>query len=636
MATNIPKNYGGKEQKNHIFNWGTEDGRFYHANGNYYAFARPPKPEGIEDKKAIVVGAGIAGLAAACFLVRDAQMPGENITIMELRSVSGGSCDGKKLPGLGYVISGGREMDDHFECFWDLFHSIPSIDDPNESVLSAYYRLNNEDPSYSNCRVIEKQGQDAHTDKKFGLSDKALMDIMKLTVTRDDALYGKAIKDIWGDEILGSNFWTYFRTMFAFKDEHSALEVKRYMQRYIHHVEGFPDLSALRFCKYNNYESLILPMENYLKERGVKFMYHSVVDNVLFEKKNGEKTAKTILWHENGKTETKQIDIDKNTLVFFTNGSNTTNLKLGDMDTVPEFDTTVKGSWKTWQNIAKQDPDFGHPDEFLKEPELTYWESATLTTLDNRILPYIQKITGRDPRDGKAVTGGICTIRDSGWLMSFTINRQRHFREQDEQKNTVVWIYGLYPSRTGNYIKKPMRDCNGKEIAAEWLYHIGVPEELIPELSSKKCVNCIPCMMPRVDTYFICRHEGDRPRVVPHGVTNFAFLGNHAEVDRDTCFTTEMSIRTAMEGVYALCNVDRAVPEVYGSIYDIRWLLNSAIVLRDYRPLNDFKLPVPKVLEKPVALLQKPIMNKILKKLNETDLGVLLKRLKVFDFGNLK
>ena len=220
--------------------------------------------------------------------------------------------------------------------------------------------------------------------------------------------------------------------------------------------------------------------------------------------------------------------------------------------------------------------------------------------------------------------------------MSFTINRQRHFREQDEQKNTVVWIYGLYPSRTGNYIKKPMRDCNGKEIAAEWLYHIGVPEELIPELSSKKCVNCIPCMMPRVDTYFICRHEGDRPRVVPHGVTNFAFLGNHAEVDRDTCFTTEMSIRTAMEGVYALCNVDRAVPEVYGSIYDIRWLLNSAIVLRDYRPLNDFKLPVPKVLEKPVALLQKPIMNKILKKLNETDLGVLLKRLKVFDFGNLK
>ena len=143
-------------------------------------------------------------------------------------------------------------------------------------------------------------------------------------------------------------------------------------------------------------------------------------------------------------------------------------------------------------------------------------------------------------------------------------------------------------------------------------------------------------MMPRVDTYFICRHEGDRPRVVPHGVTNFAFLGNHAEVDRDTCFTTEMSIRTAMEGVYALCNVDRAVPEVYGSIYDIRWLLNSAIVLRDYRPLNDFKLPVPKVLEKPVALLQKPIMNKILKKLNETDLGVLLKRLKVFDFGNLK
>ena len=83
-----------------IFNWhDIEEQGFYHSNGNYESGCTTVPAEDIENKHAIVIGAGIGGLAAACFLVRDAKMPGENITVYEARSVSGGSCDGTFMPG---------------------------------------------------------------------------------------------------------------------------------------------------------------------------------------------------------------------------------------------------------------------------------------------------------------------------------------------------------------------------------------------------------------------------------------------------------------------------------------------------------------------------------------------------------
>ena len=55
----------------------------YYTNGNYEAFARPEKPEGVEEKHAYIVGSGLASLAAACFLVRDGQ-----VTVSSTRAVA--------------------------------------------------------------------------------------------------------------------------------------------------------------------------------------------------------------------------------------------------------------------------------------------------------------------------------------------------------------------------------------------------------------------------------------------------------------------------------------------------------------------------------------------------------------------
>jgi oleate hydratase len=80
---------------------------------------------------------------------------------------------------------------------------------------------------------------------------------------------------------------------------------------------------------------------------------------------------------------------------------------------------------------------------------------------------------------------------------------------------------------------------------------------------------------------------------VPENALNFAFIGQFAESSRDCVFTTEYSVRTAMEAVYQLLDVDRGVPEVFGSIYDVRELMKSTAYLRDGK-----KLPIPDFVKK--------------------------------------
>ena len=572
----------------------------YYSSGNYEAFARPEKPEGVDHKSAYLIGSGLAALSAACFMVRDGQMKGEHIHVLEKDPIPGGACDGYKYQDIGYVMRGGREMDNHFECMWDLFRSIPSIEDENVTVLDEYYWLNKHDPNYSLCRATVNCGEDAHTDGKFGLSDKGAMEILKLFMTPDEQLYDKKITDFFDDEVLNTNFWLYWRTMFAFENWHSALEMKRYLQRYIHHIGGLPDFTALRFTRYNQYESMILPMVKYLESYGVQFHYGVKVTNVAFDCANGKKQATRIDTLRDGHEEC--IDLTENDLVFITNGGCVENSTIGSQTTVAplKFDLKEGGGWDLWRKIAAQDPSFGHPDKFCYDPELSNWMSATITTLDQRIVPYIKKICKRDPFTGKVVTGGIVSVKDSSWLLSWTINRQGQFKEQDKDK-VCVWVYSLFTDVPGDYVKKPMKECTGKEITEEWLYHLGVPVDQIPELAENSAV-CVPTMMPYITAFFMPRRKGDRPDVIPDGCVNFAFLGQFAETPRDTIFTTEYSVRTAMEAVYGLLGVDRGVPEVWGSVYDIRDLLDSSVKLMDGKSPLEIELPGP------LNLLKKPLL----------------------------
>lgn len=562
----------------------------YYTNGNYDAFARPRKPLKVKEKQAWLAGGGLASLAAAAFLIRDGQMEGRHIHILEEAELPGGACDGAMKPDLGFVIRGGREMENHYECLWDLYRSIPSLEVEDASVLDEFYWLNKDDPNYSMNRAIQNRGQSAETGNRFELNDEAILELMHLFFTKDEDLYNKTIDDVFTEAFYQSNFWLYWQTMFAFEKWHSALEMKLYLQRFLHHIGGLPDLSALKFTKYNQYESLILPLMRYLEDHGVMFEYGVTVENVLFHFLPGKKVAHQLVLTHNDRKES--MNLTENDLVFVTNGSCTERSVLGDNDHAPKLNlaTGEGSSWELWRNIAVQSPQFGRPEKFCSDVEATMWESATVTLLNDKIAHYVEAISKRDPYAGTVVTGGIVTVKDSAWLMSWTFNRQPHFKAQPKDQ-LVGWIYGLYPNEPGDYVGKPMRECSGAEICMEWLYHLGVPENEIDALA-REAANTVPCIMPYITAFFMPREAGDRPDIVPEGCVNFAFLGQFAQTPRDTIFTVEYSVRTAMEAVYTLLDVERGVPEVFASVYDLRCLLNATHYLLDGRKLTDMKLPL--------------------------------------------
>ena len=589
----------------------------YYSAGTYEAFVHPEKPKDADKKSAYIIGTGLAGLTAAFYLVRDGGVKGEHIHLLEKLELAGGSCDGRRDVTKGFYMRGGREMDNHFEIMWDVFRDVPSLETPGISVLDEYYRLNKRDPNYSLCRATVNRGEDAHTDKEFRLDKESALALSKLFITPEKALEDKKISDVLPDSFWDTNFWLYWQTMFAFQKWSSALEMKRYLCRYVHHIDGLPDFSALRFTKLNQYESLILPLVKYLESHGVRIEYGMDVQNVVFESVGGKKTAKQIVYIKDGKEQT--IDLVEDDLVFITNGCCTDTSRYGDQTHAPDLSDLHNGkgeSWDMWKRIADQvnDGSFGNPDAFCSDIEATNWMSATVATSNEEILQHIIKICKRDPRAGKVTTGGIVTVKDSvdNWYLSWTINRQPQFKSQD--KNTVlIWVYSLHTDREGNYVKKPMRDCTGEEVCREWLYHIGVPEDKIGSLA-KEC-NTTTCFMPYINAFFQPRKNEDRPLVVPNGAVNFAFIGQFAETPRDTIFTTEYSMRTGMESVYTLMNIDRGVPEVWGSKYDVRELLRACYYAIDKKPITEVKLSLP----------EREMLKIALKKVRGTDIEILLR-----------
>ncbi len=583
-----------------------------YTNGNYEAFARPRKPKGVDDKSAYIVGGGLAGLATAVFLIRDGQMKGENIHIFEELTLSGGSLDGKFIPHDGFVTRGGREMENHFECLWDLFRSVPSLEVEDASVLDEFYRLDLDDPNSSNCRIIHNRGERVPDDGQFTLSKKAQKEIVDLFMTSEDQLIGKKNEDVFGEEFFESNFWIYWCSMFAFEKWHSAIEMRRYIMRFIHHIKGLPDFTALKFTKYNQYESLVKPLLSFLTNQGVDFQYETTINDIQVDIKGATKVARRLLLTQAGKT--KEIPLTENDLVFVTNGSITESSTQGDHHTPAPITHELGGSWNLWKNLAKQSPEFGHPEVFCENlPDESWFVSATITWENFDIEPYLSRLTHRKLRTGKIVTGGIITIKDSNWMMSFAMHRQPHFKEQNDQQS-ITWVYGLLSNKPGNYIKKPIEQCTGQEITQELLYHLGVPEGEIERISEESATT-IPVYMPFITSYFMLREPGDRPLVVPNGSKNLAFIGNFADTERDTVFTTEYSVRTAMEAVYQLLEVERGVPEVFASAYDLRVLANSVYYLSDKKKLTEMDMP----------FVERKMVEHFVKKFEDTYIGDILR-----------
>ncbi|WP_212005152.1 oleate hydratase [Chitinophaga sp. HK235] len=536
-----------------------------------------------KDSKVYIVGSGIAGLSTAYYFIRDGHFTPENITFIEQLHIDGGSLDGAGNAKDGYIIRGGREMDCTYENLWDIFQDIPALEmPPPYSVLDEYRLVNDNDSNYSIARLIHEQGK-VKDFSKFGLSKKDQLTLIKLLLKKKEELDDITIEDYFGKSFLESNFWTFWRTMFAFENWHSLLEFKLYMHRFLHAIDGLHDLSSLIFPKYNQYDSFVTPLGRWLKEKGVKIRFNALVKDLDMLINAEGKVVKGIITEEEGKEVV--IPVTENDYVIVTTGSMTEDTSYGNNTTAPVLavDNSNSGKsagWKLWKNLAAKSPAFGKPEKFCSNIEKSSWESVTLTCRPSALVEKLKTYAVNDPYSGKTVTGGIITITDSNWLMSFTCNRQPHFPTQPDDM-LVLWVYSLFMDKEGNYIKKTMPACTGNEILTELCYHLGIVEQ-IDNVVENTIVRT--AYMPYITSMFMPRAKGDRPQIVPDGCKNLALIGQFVETNNDVVFTMESSVRTARVAVYTLLNLNKQVPDINPLQYDIRHLLKATKTLNDNQP----------------------------------------------------
>lgn len=545
-----------------------------------YVNNRPLPTEGIADRHAYIVGGGIGGLSAAFFLIRDGHMPAGNITILEALDIEGGSLDGSGNPEDGYLVRGGREMEMTYQNFWDVFSEIPALELPAPfTVLDEFRIVNDADKNWSKARLLEKQGQIADF-STMGLSRLQQLELVRLFLAQKEDLDDVAVEDWFSEGFLTTNFYTFWRTMFAFQNWHSVLEMKLYMHRFLHLLDGLNDMTSLVFPKYNQYDSFIRPLMAWLTEQGVKVQFDTIVSDIEMDI-GGETRTTTAIQCRTGHGD-QMIKIGARDLVFVTIGSIVEDTAYGDDTTVPdlrvnEAEPDIGTSLNLWKALARKSPAFGRPEKFFGNVPKSTWESATLTCKPSPLTEKLKELSVNDPYSGNTVTGGIITFTDSAWLMSFTVNRQPHFVDQPSDV-IVPWVFALWMDKPGDYIKKPMPDCTGDEILTELCFHLGLIDQVEEVIAATKVRTAL---MPYITAQFMPRARGDRPWPVPQGSTNLACLGQFVETHNDVVFTLESSVRTARIGVYGLLGIKKQVPDIYPGQYDIRRLLRATRTLNN-------------------------------------------------------
>lgn len=569
----------------------------------YNLFSKAPAPKGIENRKAHIIGGGIAGLAAAVFLIDDAGMPGENITIYEKRKSVGGCCDAFENT-MGYVCPGERELEPFMECLWYLCSKIPSLDDPSISVLDESVRANKDTPIHSECRILRNRGQIYEEIHDYRLSPELLMKMEHFTSMPEKELEDLTIEDYFGkdSEFFHSSLWWCYHSMLAFKPYHSALEAQRYFNRFgllnrLEYMEG------ILHTKRNENDSIIKPITKWLIEKGVTIRTDTAVYDLDMD--DGCNTVLGIKIRGKDMASVRPEDY-----VFLTSGSMMTKARYGDNTHIAETDRSTDdlGLFTIWKNLAKRNKKFGSPDKFLGNIDKTKWMSFFLTVEDYpEFFDRLEKMTG-----SKRGTGGGITFMDSGWEMSLVIYDREYYPDQKQKNRDVLWGDGLFGERIGSYIKKPMAECTGNEIIEEMLYHFNMLD-MKDEVLKHAYVST--CMMPYITSQFMPRKEIDRPKIIPDGCTNLAFIGQYVEVPRDVVFTIETSVRTPLEAVYMLTGLDKEIIEVNPARYDLRYMVERVKKFAGIK--GEIKeADIPKINPVKLFFARKKLKKLILKKLN--------------------
>ena len=441
-----------------------------------------------------------------------------------------------------------------YNCTLDLMSHIPVEKHSHRTLLDDFNEFNADPINQWNAKARLVENGEIVDSSNFGLSASDEVHMSKLFAASESTLDGLKIRDIFSPSFFQTNYWYMLCTTFAFQPWHSIVEARRYGWRFIQEFPRMSTMSCVRNTRFNQYDSLVVPIKDWLHDRGVQFLLNHRVVSLRFTcLENGNERVEKIVYEKKNKRE--EVDVAKNDLTFFTNGSMTSNSSWGSMNSVPKrIRTAPQDSWAVWREIAANRPHFGNPDVFIGQFDKTKWESFSVTftsTLFSNLMEIFTK--------NKSGTGGITTFRCSNWILSITIPSQPHFKNQPNDIN-FMWGYALRPDAPGNYVHKKMSECTGEEILTEVCSHLGFQKELTDIIASAEC---IPCLMPFITSQFMPRKIGDRPDVLPQKTSNFAFIGQFCEVPDEIVFTVEQSVRSAIIAVYGLLDISKTIPPIY-------------------------------------------------------------------------
>jgi len=413
--------------------------------------------------KACFIGSGIGALAGAAFLIRDAGVAGNDITIFETNTrVFGGALDGTQLADGAYSLRGGRMLTtEHYECTWELLAGIPDPDHPGQSVRARTLDFNAANVSHAQARLIDRNRHIIDA-RYMGFSVQDRLELLRLLEASEEKLADSCITDWLSAPFFETNFWMIWQTTFAFQPWHGATELRRYLHRFINEFPIIDTLAGVKRTEYNQYDSIVVPLERWLLGHSVRFESGTEVTDIAIDSRmTGEGRTHTVtglmLRHERAEW---AIPIAPETLVFFQNGAMTDATSLGTMDMPPPRLTKADShGWALWEKIAEGRPEFGNPAAFNASIPESLWESFTVTCRNPRFFDAMQALSSN-----AAGTGGLVTFKDSRWLMSVVLYHQPHFRDQPAGVQ-VFWGYALHPDRVGDFVGKAMSDCSGHSLA---------------------------------------------------------------------------------------------------------------------------------------------------------------------------
>ncbi|KAJ5704062.1 hypothetical protein N7493_011200 [Penicillium malachiteum] len=521
--------------------------------------------------QAWILGSGTASLASAVYLIQRANLPPQNVHVLDAHISLGGSLYHHGSPTHGYNQFAGCLPVPVGTPVRDLLASIPSPTAHGRTVLDT---ITKEQDSHipGNCHTRTKfllqktKSRENINPDELHLSVSDRLYLARLVLRSEKRFHREHIKDIMPKSFFQSVFWSIWSAQFGFQPWHSAVEFRRALRQYLHQYHSLSILNSLDISGYYQFESIILPVYLYLQSIGVDFHFDTTVEDLITTSKNGYQRVSKLKLVENGFHIAK--DIGTHDIVIMMLGSSTSGSSIGTNDASPMFnslepDDEYDENWKLWLELGTQNDKFGNPYNFCTRMNDSILGSFTMTITDRPLWEFLTS------RAAQADCGTFIMLPDSNWELRLCIPTQPVFSQQP-QNVYVIWGFTLFPSRKGNYVNKSMEECSGTQITAEVLQHLQyhpVPPNTLT----------IPSLMPRMTSMLLVRSKTDRPDVIPPNTSNLALVGQFVEIPDYTCVDVSYGIRAAQIATSRLMNVsmpDDELRERFATIKNLLRLLS--------------------------------------------------------------